>query len=694
MKGKYLFFCGVFSFLGSSLSAQIDEFQGFELPVGAAWQMGGFSVQNTASACTGQFAAYANMQTEANSAMTYISDQFFNSEEVNLSYKLKINRDSGSFDYIISGNIKVEYQVNDSSWVTIQNINADVKNCLVQNLTIPAGVIKRGDQLKIRWVSNASKDYPGSTTTVYYHVYVDDISIKQKYKEFVIYTQPDATGDGTSWDSPMDMATALVWAQQKSLTGLWTEKDPLKIFAKNGVYHPKYDADKETFGDIPSSNAWKTFYLPLNVKLYGGFNGTETDISQRVLPKNHEYGSILSGDFNNDDLVKDTGNSVEISNTTDNALHVVIAEAPNYNVANVAEINGFVIKGGAAMSGTAINSVYNSINDYSGAGIYVTNTKPTFNNLSIINNVAIGFGAAINSDNSSITGHHILLKNNVAPNAAVMMNVNSGYNLSRVEVIRNYSVTGYSGIVSDNDGTGLDTTSLITNSLIANNYSKTKGALDFKDLRYPLYFTNATMLNNGLKNNNQGDIRFRNSIIWDDFESLNFTASHSFIKNRIGKDNGNIDGEYFTIDEVLKDPSNANYRLKKNSPVIGVGSLGYYSTSQTPNISTLTTDLEAFVLAKFDVDFGAYQYDESTLATIDQQPSSVKAFPIPFKNELTVKNNDVIEKLDVVDALGRLIVTKTINAKEASINTSTLGTGFYILKIYSNNKVESLKIIK
>jgi len=123
-----------------------------------------------------------------------------------------------------------------------------------------------------------------------------------------IYVKADVSGiqNGTSWQNAFsDLQKAI----QKTKQGdeIWVAK---------GMYFPTDGTDKSI-----------SFSLKENVTLYGGFNGTETDVSQRNWELNQ---TILSGNIG------------DKSTNTDNSMHVV-------TTANGAVLDGFIVEDGFAM---------------------------------------------------------------------------------------------------------------------------------------------------------------------------------------------------------------------------------------------------------------------------------------------------------------------------------------------------------
>jgi len=124
-----------------------------------------------------------------------------------------------------------------------------------------------------------------------------------------IYVKSDASGlnNGTSWQNAYsDLQKAI----QKSNKGdiIWVGQ---------GTYYPTMENDRSI-----------SFTLKEKITLLGGFNGTESTLSQRNLEKNQ---TILSGNIG------------DKSTNTDNSIHVVVT-------ANEAVLDGFIVEDGYAIS--------------------------------------------------------------------------------------------------------------------------------------------------------------------------------------------------------------------------------------------------------------------------------------------------------------------------------------------------------
>jgi len=181
----------------------------------------------------------------------------------------------------------------------------------------------------------------------------------------IIYVDSNMTGgDGSSW------ATAYEDLQDALSTAVAGDE----VWVKNGTYFPTSGTDRNEYFQIPS-----------DVKLYGGFLGTETSLAAWN-PANSS--TILSGDI---------GVSGDFS---DNSYTVVLT----HDVSSATELSGFIIEQGNADQG--LNAFQEQ---KSGGGLFNAHSSssaissPTLSYLTFRDNYAIEQGGGIYSDgNSSI----------------------------------------------------------------------------------------------------------------------------------------------------------------------------------------------------------------------------------------------------------------------------------------------------
>lgn len=84
---------------------------------------------------------------------------------------------------------------------------------------------------------------------------------------------------------------------------------------------------------------------------------------------------------------------------------------------------------------------------------------------------------------------------------------------------------------------------------------------------------------------------------------------------------------------------------------------------------------------------------------LPEKEMSVKAFPNPIADELTIETittDQSILTYTLIDALGRIILTGTLNNSKTTFNTNSLEKGFYTLNINreNGNSLKTIKLVK
>lgn len=148
------------------------------------------------------------------------------------------------------------------------------------------------------------------------------------------------------------------------------------IWIAAGTYYPTKDKDGNT-----TSGRTATFNLKPNLKIFGGFAGTETSIAQRDIAS---HPTILSGDIGT------------LNDKSDNAYTVVFSQSDGTDLV----LDGLTIRDG--------NSNVSGTFTHSGGGIYLwSNTDLSIRNVTITHNYASASGGGIYVlSNSSIDVEH------------------------------------------------------------------------------------------------------------------------------------------------------------------------------------------------------------------------------------------------------------------------------------------------
>jgi hypothetical protein len=73
--------------------------------------------------------------------------------------------------------------------------------------------------------------------------------------------------------------------------------------------------------------------------------------------------------------------------------------------------------------------------------------------------------------------------------------------------------------------------------------------------------------------------------------------------------------------------------------------------------------------------------------------SRIFIFPNPATNQLTVESAQTIEKIFFVNHFGQTILEKSIDAKQAKVNTSELKNGIYFLRVKTDKGILNKKVV-
>jgi len=177
--------------------------------------------------------------------------------------------------------------------------------------------------------------------------------LSQPCQAAIRYVKAGGTGDGSTWANASADLQAMINA---SGTGD-------QVWVATGTYKP-----------TTGTNRSLSFSMKNGVKIYGGFDGTESMLSERDWVANL---TTLSG-------------NIGAAGNDDNSYHVV----RNFGLNSSALLDGFTISGGYA---------FGDLPDDAGGGIHNTSSSPTIINCSFSGNLAYFGGGMENVTSSSPT---------------------------------------------------------------------------------------------------------------------------------------------------------------------------------------------------------------------------------------------------------------------------------------------------
>jgi len=416
----------------------------------------------------------------------------------------------------------------------------------------------------------------------------------------IVYIKKGGTGNfnGSSWaNAAPELADALIAAKNNtSIKEIWVA---------NGTYKPLYSPADNNFGNADGSN--NSFLMVKDVKLYGGFEGTETNIAQRVAVQSS--GTILSGDINGDDVISGSGSTLSINNNTENAHFVVMAVGQTGNMT----MDGFTVEGGYNVyDGSSPNSVTvngNVVYFGSGSGIYINATelsdKVAINNCHFRHNdgADYGGGALFVWNTESLTISNCIFEKN-----------------------RSTTSNGQGGAIYNSSSI-----ITVTNSLFTGNRADYQGGAVFTN--YNCTFINCTFSENygGTRGHvlrrSSGTINFYNSILWNAGAAANSMVSNGstsnmrltncIISNQTTGYGTQTMGSNATSDPLFTNAINGDFTLKSTSPAISTGSNSLF-TGLNVDTKDLAGNTRVYNYANGGIiDMGAYEYQGENTLTVN-----------------------------------------------------------------------------
>ncbi len=510
----------------------------------------------------------------------------------------------------------------------------------------------------------------------------------------LVYVDADATGvgDGSSWaDAFTELRDVL------DLTDLCTGIN--EIWVAEGTYTPTAGTDRSA-----------SFELVNGISIYGGFDGTETELSERDFDA-HE--TILSGDLGGV-----------------NSYHVMTAGS---GINTTARLDGLTIREGVA-DGAADS-------EQRGGGFYNVEGVPSLNNLIITNNQA-SLGGGLYSEGGTARLYQCTFQWNTATSTGAgmynsdgdlfMRNVTFRYNNGRALYNTSGNGTLRECIFEHNNGGGIynnaSSAPVIINTIFFENTDVNGAGIWNANgcapqlINVTFYNNTATTSGGALQNGKFSNPVITNSIFWGNSapaspeigNNMSFPViSYSLIDGcggsgggwdtALGTDSGNnIDAD---PNFKLSHSSDPYLSLWSSSPAINAGSNAavIYMIDLAGNPRTYDAT----------VDLGAYEHQAGTTTDVDEDlPQVPEAFalyqnsPNPF-NPVTRIRFDLPRqgyvRLVVYNVKGELVATLadqnmdagrkeiTWDAKDSAGRTATSGVYFY--RLVAGEFIETKKMI-
>lgn len=479
----------------------------------------------------------------------------------------------------------------------------------------------------------------------------------------VYYVNKDATGtgSGTSWTNAY---TTIEAAFSNAVVGD-------QVWVASGVYKP----------------SGTSYTMPNGVKLYGGFAGTETALSQRDLAVNTttlngDIGTVGTATDNCDIIISVTNSSaltfidgfrfINAYNNSGNLGGAIRVTGGSATIQNCEFIANFGGKGAsisfASPSGmlNVLDCKINNNNGVTGPGIYAQEGTVTVKDTKIQSNIASNYGGAV----YSLWAKVILDRCDVSGNSA-----------------DDLAGAFYAGETATYE---------IYNSLIVGNFSDDNAVLYMAPISNEKKhkIVNCTISGNrnistDVNGSNlitlsySGGCWFYNNIMWNNTAPvmlLNGSVRKSIINGRIVVDDATgvstLNPGLVNIGNPATAPFSTDgfdYHLQAGARAVNYGQNSYVN-------SLYNTDLDKYGRI-FDVAVDAGCYETQVLGTDGFNDSKVAYYFNSATKELTfIKNAELLinEQLFVYDLSGRQV--KTLKITGNAVSLQNLSTGYYVVK--------------
>ncbi|MEM6297074.1 MAG: choice-of-anchor D domain-containing protein, partial [Bacteroidota bacterium] len=489
---------------------------------------------------------------------------------------------------------------------------------------------------------------------------------------YVKLTGNDAN-TGSSFDDPYETV-------EKALEEATTFGAGSRIYVAAGTYYPNHRYNFSTGADLGvnrGSDRDVAFRIPDGVEIYGSFPASATGTATAAKIAARDFvadASVLSGDFNNDDVVTGSGSTLSITGNTENAFHVIYTR----NASSATLVDGFTIRGGHA-DGT--------VPDIYGGGWFNdgrTGSSPSNPTM----NQCYFYGNASRSNGTCVYNYG-------------MFGGNAGIYATNCSFVRNSGGNG-GGIYNNGRDSGTSNSTVINCIFSGNRVRSDGGALFNNALRSGQ--SNTTVSNCTFSNNsavNRGGAMFgngvsggtssfnvSNSIFWDNLgtnggdswynnqATLNISQSLVQEANQTTITTGDYAGTtvgagmIYATDPLFVDAANDNVRLSQCSPAINIG-----NNADIP--AGITTDLDQNPrIEQTTVDLGAYE-SNYLLPEVDFVPVITNAGSVTIGNSVVltyVVTNSGSGTLTISDIVSSNTPTFAIQNAPATIAAGATGT--------------------
>lgn len=505
-------------------------------------------------------------------------------------------------------------------------------------------------------------------------VYNDAGQISVKYYKLPpalsrVYVDENAvgTGDGSSWqDAYTDLTTALKTGVGSTTTEVWIAK---------GVYTPDASDRTISFGIDKKGLA-----------IYGGFAGTETTLSERDPSLNL---TVLSGDLSGND-----DNTISFTNAlrSENSFCVVRISADSTLLDGLTIVDGHANGstgqqgGGALIKDPTVNTLNlvdcvfkNNVGTKGGGAVFSTfsvNGSALIQSCEFSNNLATYGGAyyiyPVANDTITVEVQNSLFTNNRVSNSTGSSNDGYGGSAGWVRAYgasSKVAATFVNNTYAQNSDIGSHSSAV--GHVATLGISQTSGVMEGKV--YNCIFWDNTGANNAvakavdrINSTFPATLIVTNSLDEDAFSAVTVKLN------------------YLSTDPMFV--SNTDFSIQSGSVAENAG-----DNSKVP--AGLTTDFDGGTrILNTTVDMGAYEQGNVITNVSETVLNSVRLFPNPSSDFVSVGTEVAIESIKVLDLNGKQVYFEKGDIR--TIDVSGFVAGIYLFEVKQNGNANYFKLAK
>lgn len=165
-------------------------------------------------------------------------------------------------------------------------------------------------------------------------------------------------------------------------------------------------------------------------------------------------------------------------------------------------------------------------------------------------------------------------------------------------------------------------------------------------------------------------------------------------KAEINKDNNTTQLTWTTASEF----DNMGFDIERSIDGNDFETIGFVkgagNSNKTLNYTFEYANIQSAFYRLKQIDFdGKTEYSSIIAVTNDEVETTFS--PNPFNNQIELTTNvGLINNVEIIDMMGKVVLSETINNTNAKLNSSTLLNGVYLIKIYQGETVVTKRILK